>query len=382
MVKEISLLGATGSVGENTVAVVLAHPDKFNIVSFSFYRNLKRGRQLIDLLQPKMVAVNTQEVAKELSQDFPNVTFTYGTEGLSEIVALPEVQLVLTAVSGSVGLLPTLTAIELGKTIAIANKETLVMAGGIVTKLAKEKKVKLLPVDSEHSAIFQCLQGESMEDVASLVITASGGSFREKSRAELLHVTLEDALRHPNWSMGQKITIDSATMMNKGLEVIEAHWLFGLDYDKIKVVLHKESIVHSMVHFIDGAMIAQMGASDMREPIQYALTYPRRIEMKKPKPFDLTEIGSLHFDKMDFERFPLLALAYESGKMGGTVPTMMNAANEVATAAFIAGKIPFLAIETYVEKAINLAHYVKEPDLETILSVDRETRKLVKSWLV
>ncbi|WP_211252939.1 1-deoxy-D-xylulose-5-phosphate reductoisomerase [Carnobacterium gallinarum] len=381
MVKKISLLGATGSVGENTIAVVMAHPDKFKINSLSFYQNVKKGRELIRLLQPKMVAVGTQALANELSLEFPNVIFTYGVEGLSEIVALPEIDIVLTAVSGSVGLLPTLTAIELGKTIALANKETLVMAGSIVTDLARRKNVQLLPVDSEHSAIFQCLQGERLAEVDQLMITASGGSFREKSRLELENVTLSDALKHPNWSMGQKITIDSATMMNKGLEVIEAHWLFGLDYDKIKVVLHKESIVHSMVHFVDGAVMAQMGASDMREPIQYALSYPRRIPMKQPKPFDLTTIGALHFEKMDFQRFPLLALAYESGKMGGTAPTMMNAANEIATAAFIAGEIPFLAIETYVEKAIKMENYVKHPDLTTILTVDTETRNLVKSWL-
>lgn len=379
--KKICLLGATGSVGENTVAVVTAHPDQFQIVAFSFYQNKEKGRKLIQKLQPKLVSVATKEDAAGLSLEFPGIRFTYGIEGLSEVVADSEVQLVVTALSGSVGLLPTLTAIELGKTVAIANKETLVMAGALVMNLAKEKNVKLLPVDSEHSAIFQCLQGENISEVEELIITASGGSFRELSRKELVNVTLSDALNHPNWTMGQKITIDSATMMNKGLEVIEAHWLFGLTYDKIKVVLHKESIVHSMVSFVDGAVMAQMGASDMREPIQYALSYPKRIPMIQPKPFDLTRIGALHFAEMDFERFPLLALAYETGKMGGTAPTMMNAANEIAVAAFIKGQISFLEIEDYVEKAIKLDNYVKNPDLETILNVDKETRKLVTSWL-
>lgn len=379
--KKICLLGATGSVGENTVAVVTAHPDQFQIVAFSFYQNKEKGRKLIQKLQPKLVSVATKEDAAGLSLEFPEIRFTYGIEGLSEVVANLEVQLVVTALSGSVGLLPTLTAIELGKTVAIANKETLVMAGALVMNLAKEKNVKLLPVDSEHSAIFQCLQGENISEVEELIITASGGSFRELSRKELVNVTLSDALNHPNWAMGQKITIDSATMMNKGLEVIEAHWLFGLTYDKIKVVLHKESIVHSMVSFVDGAVMAQMGASDMREPIQYALSYPKRIPMIQPKPFDLTRIGALHFAEMDFERFPLLALAYETGKMGGTAPTMMNAANEIAVAAFIKGQISFLEIEDYVEKAIKLDNYVKNPDLETILNVDKETRKLVTSWL-
>lgn len=379
--KKICLLGATGSVGENTVAVVTAHPDQFQIVAFSFYQNKEKGRKLIQKLQPKLVSVATKEDAAGLSLEFPQIRFTYGIEGLSEVVADSEVQLVVTALSGSVGLLPTLTAIELGKTVAIANKETLVMAGALVMNLAKEKNVKLLPVDSEHSAIFQCLQGENISEVEELIITASGGSFRELSRKELVNVTLSDALNHPNWAMGQKITIDSATMMNKGLEVIEAHWLFGLTYDKIKVVLHKESIVHSMVSFVDGAVMAQMGASDMREPIQYALSYPKRIPMIQPKPFDLAKIGALHFAEMDFERFPLLALAYETGKMGGTAPTMMNAANEIAVAAFIKGQISFLEIENYVEKAIKLDNYVKNPDLETILNVDKETRKLVTSWL-
>lgn len=379
--KNICLLGATGSVGENTVDVVLAHPEKFAIHTFSFFNNIQRGRQLIQLLKPKMVAVGTKDMAEQLKIDYPFVTFTYGVEGLSEIVALEAIDLVLTAVSGSVGLLPTLTAIKERKQVAIANKETLVMAGELVMELAAKYKVQVLPVDSEHSAIFQCLNGEKLTEVDHLLITASGGSFRTKSRQELVSVTLEDALIHPNWSMGQKITIDSATMMNKGLEVIEAHWLFGLDYDKIKVVLHKESIVHSMVSFVDGAVMAQLGASDMREPIQYALSYPNRIEMKEPKPFNLADIGALHFEKMDFNRFPLLQLAYTVGKMGGTAPTMMNAANEVAVAAFLEKKISFLTIEELVEKAIQEMHYSKQPDLTTLMEVDKETRKLVTSWL-
>ncbi|TFJ40193.1 1-deoxy-D-xylulose-5-phosphate reductoisomerase [Carnobacterium divergens] len=379
--KNICLLGATGSVGENTVNVVLAHPEKFTIHTFSFFNNIQRGRQLIQLLKPKMVAVGTKDMAAQLKIEFPFVTFTYGVEGLSEIVAVEAIDLVLTAVSGSVGLLPTLTAIKERKQVAIANKETLVMAGQLVTDLATQYGVQLLPVDSEHSAIFQCLNGEKIVEVDHLLITASGGSFRNKTRQELVSVTLEDALNHPNWSMGQKITIDSATMMNKGLEVIEAHWLFGLDYDKIKVVLHKESVVHSMVSFVDGAVMAQLGASDMREPIQYALSYPNRIEMKKPKPFHLAEIGALHFEKMDFKRFPLLQLAYNVGEMGGTAPTMMNAANEVAVAAFLEKKISFLAIEELVEKAIQEKHYIKQPDLTTLMEVDKETRKLVASWL-
>lgn len=379
--KKICLLGATGSIGNSTVQVVQAYPALFKVVSFSFYQNIKKGRELIEALAPKMVAVATKELAKQLSLDYPKIKFTYGAEGLSEIAVLEEIDMVVTAVMGSIGLLPTLSAIEAGKEIALANKETLVMAGELVMKTAKRNNISIFPLDSEHSAIFQCLRGENKKDISQLLITASGGSFRDYTREQLKSVTVADALKHPNWSMGPKITIDSATMMNKGLEVIEARWLFDIDYDRIKVVLHRESNVHSMVQFKDGAIKAQIGASDMREPIQYALTYPDRLPIKKPIPFDLTTIGQLNFESMDFNRFPLLHLAYETGKIGGTAPTIMNAANEIAVAAFLQEKISFLEIEKLVDRAVHLEKTDRGADLKTLLEADKETRKRVLTWI-
>jgi 1-deoxy-D-xylulose-5-phosphate reductoisomerase len=379
--KKICLLGATGSVGTSTIEVVQSYPNLFKIVSFSFYKNERKGRQLIELLKPKVVAVKSYEMARDLKLDYPKVQFTYGEEGLSELVVLEEVDAVVTALMGSIGLLPTLAAIEAGKEIALANKETLVMAGDLVMGLAAKKDVRVFPLDSEHSAIFQCLQGENIHQVSQLLITASGGSFRDYSRAELAHVSVSDALNHPNWSMGQKITIDSASMMNKGLEVIEARWLFDMEYDKIKILLHRESIVHSLVQFVDGTMKAQLGASDMREPIQYALGFPERMPIKKPDFFDLATIGKLSFEEIDFERFPLLQLAFDTGRIGGTAPTVMNAANEVAVNAFIQEKISFLDIEKIVHKAVYQEKAIQKPDLTILLEVDKETREKVLSWI-
>ncbi len=379
--KNICLLGATGSVGWNTIQVVCSYPTLFKIVAFSFYKNELKGRELIELLKPKVVAVKSREMAHRLKLDYPKVKFTYGEEGLSELVVLEEIDTVVTALMGSIGLLPTLAAIEAGKEIALANKETLVMAGELVMDLAAQKNVTILPLDSEHSAIFQCLKGESVEQVSQLLITASGGSFRDYTRSELEHVSVSDALNHPNWSMGKKITIDSASMMNKGLEVIEARWLFNMDYDKIKVLLHRESIVHSMVQFVDGTIKAQLGASDMREPIQYALGFPDRMAIKEPKFFDLASIGQLHFEEMDLERFPLLQLAFDTGKVGGTSPTVMNAANEIAVDAFIKEKISFLDIEKLVYKAVSQEKVIQKPDLTILLEVDKNTREKVLSWI-
>jgi 1-deoxy-D-xylulose-5-phosphate reductoisomerase len=283
------------------------------------------------------------------------------------------------AVIGSVGLYPTLQAIKAKKDIAIANKETLVTAGHLVMSEAKKAGVRLLPVDSEHSAIFQALQGEKEKNIERLVITASGGSFRDRTREELKDVTVEEALNHPNWSMGAKITIDSASMMNKGLEVIEAHWLFDLPYDKIDVLLHKESIIHSMVEFHDSSVIAQLGTPDMRVPIQYALTYPDRIPLAARKRLNLAEAGKLHFRDMDFTRYPCLQFAYKAGKMGGTMTTVLNAANEAAVSAFLSGKVTFLEIETLIEKALNQHSVIALPDLETIQEVDNMTRQYIES---
>lgn len=381
IMKKICLLGATGSIGTSTIQVVQSYPTLFKIVAFSFYNNERAGRRLIESLKPKKVAVKSYEMAQRLKLDYPKVQFTYGEEGLSELVVLEEIDTVVTALTGSIGLLPTLAAIEAGKEIALANKETLVMAGDLVMGLATKKNVRILPLDSEHSAIFQCLQGENITQVSQLLITASGGSFRDYSRAELAHVSVSDALNHPNWTMGKKITVDSASMMNKGLEVIEARWLFDMEYDKIKILLHRESIVHSLVQFVDGTMKASLGASDMREPIQYALGFPERRPIKNPALFDLATIGKLSFEEIDFKRFPLLQLAFDTGRIGGTAPTVMNAANEVAVNAFIQEKISFLDIERIVHKAVYQEKAIQKPDLTILLEVDKDTREKVLSWI-
>ncbi|WP_321384715.1 1-deoxy-D-xylulose-5-phosphate reductoisomerase [uncultured Enterococcus sp.] len=380
--KKIALLGATGSIGTSTVDVVTAYPDRFQIVSLTFHSNVTKGKELIDLLSPAYVGVGSEKIKEELEQLYPTIRFGVGEAGMIEAAQLPEIDVVLTAVTGSIGLHPTLAAIEAGKDIALANKETLVMAGEWVMAAAKRNNVSILPVDSEHSAIFQCLEGQhSAANAKELVVTASGGSFRDLSREDLKSVTLEQALNHPNWSMGAKITVDSSTMVNKGLEVIEAHWLFGMSYDKIKVVLHKESIVHSMVVFQDGAYLAQLGPSDMREPIQYALTYPERLPIKNEKHFDLTQISQLNFAEMDMTRFPMLKLAFTVGKLGGAYPTVFNAANEVAVAAFIAGKISYLQIEELIAKAVESHKELQPVTLENVIAVDKEIRKTVESWI-
>lgn len=379
--KNIALLGATGSIGTNTVDVVMAYPELFKIVSLTFHSNSEKGVELIERLKPRYVGVGSEKIKAELTDRFPDIEFGVGSEGLVGAAIHEAVDVVLTAVTGSVGLLPTMAAIEVGKDIALANKETLVMAGKWVVEAAKKNNVNILPVDSEHSAIFQCLEGQKAGNLKELVITASGGSFRDLTREELKSVTLEQALNHPNWSMGKKITIDSSTMMNKGLEVIEAHWLFGTDYDKIKVVLHKESIVHSMIALKDGAYLAQMGPSDMREPIQYALTYPDRLPIKNELAFDLTQIGQLNFEPMDFNRFPMLDLAFTVGKKGGAYPTVYNAANEIAATSFIDGKISYLQIEQFVQRAVDHYQETTEVTLSEVIEIDKQTRTIVERWI-
>ncbi len=379
--KNIALLGATGSIGTNTVDVVMAYPELFKIVSLTFHSNSEKGTELIERLKPQYVGVGSEKIKAELTDRFPDIEFGIGAEGLVGAAIHEAVDVVLTAVTGSVGLLPTMAAIEVGKDIALANKETLVMAGKWVMEAAEKNNVTILPVDSEHSAIFQCLEGQKAGNLKELVITASGGSFRDLTRDELKTVTLEQALNHPNWSMGKKITIDSSTMMNKGLEVIEAHWLFGTDYDKIKVVLHKESIVHSMIALKDGAYLAQMGPSDMREPIQYALTYPDRLPIKNELAFDLTQIGQLNFEPMDFNRFPMLDLAFTVGKKGGAYPTVYNAANEIAATSFIDGKISYLQIEQFVQRAVDHYQETTEVTLSEVIEIDKQTRTIVERWI-
>ncbi|WP_061809976.1 1-deoxy-D-xylulose-5-phosphate reductoisomerase [Rossellomorea vietnamensis] len=379
--KKISLMGATGSIGTQTLDVIREHPEEFRLTAMSVGKNIEEARKIITEFNPRLVSVQRKEDAETLSREFPSsVKVLHGEEGLVEVACHQDADILVNAVLGSVGLYPTLQAIEAGKTIAIANKETLVTAGHLVMEAARAKGTSLLPIDSEHSAIFQALQGESEKNIEKLIITASGGSFRDRTREELVGVTVHEALNHPNWSMGAKITIDSASMMNKGLEVIEAHWLFDIPYDRIDVVQHRESIIHSMIQFHDSSVMAQLGTPDMRVPIQYALTYPDRLQ-RPGKRLDLVEIGKLHFEKMDLDRFRCLAFAYEAGRIGGSMTTVLNAANEASVALFLDNKISFLDIETYIEKAMNAHQVIHRPDLETIHEIDLETRRLVSGWV-
>ncbi|MET1247861.1 1-deoxy-D-xylulose-5-phosphate reductoisomerase [Sporolactobacillus sp. STCC-11] len=380
--KKISLLGATGSVGIQTLKVIREHPDQFSVAALAFGENIQAALPIIHEFKPQLVSVKNKQVADRIRIQLDNHTrLVYGIEGMIEVAVFSESDMLVNAVLGSVGLEPTLAAIEAGKTIGLANKETLVTAGHIVMKRAADCGVRVLPIDSEHSAIFQSMQGQDRSAVSRITITASGGSFRDKNRDELAEVTVKDALNHPNWSMGAKITVDSATMMNKGLEVIEAHWLFDMPYEKIDTVIHRESIVHSLVEYADHSVIAQLGLPSMLAPIQYALTYPSRIELKQTKSLNLWEIGSLHFQKVDMQRFPSVSLAYQAGKTGGSMPTVLNAANEMAVQAFLSEKISFLDIERYVETALNRHHVIQMPDLETIEAVDKETRAFVKNQI-
>ncbi|WP_137789637.1 1-deoxy-D-xylulose-5-phosphate reductoisomerase [Bacillus sp. E(2018)] len=380
--KSISLLGATGSIGVQTLDVIASHPDQFKLSSMSVGKNIEAAEKIIHQFQPEICAVQNEEDAKILRSKVSSSTrVVSGMEGLIEAAVSTDSTVLVNAVIGSVGLLPTLKAIEAKKTIALANKETLVTAGHLVMEKAKQHNVAILPVDSEHSAIYQCLNGEDSNRVEKLILTASGGSFRDRTREELKNVTVEEALNHPNWSMGAKITIDSATMMNKGLEVIEAHWLFSFDYSKIDVILHKESIIHSMVEFVDTSIIAHLGQPDMRVPIQYALTYPDRLELINGKRLNLWEVGKLHFQEMDYDRFRCLKLAFQAGNAGGLMPTILNAANEKAVELFLNGHISFLEIEEMIERAMQDLSNVSKPDLETIQETDNRTRQYVESLL-
>ncbi|KHL96510.1 1-deoxy-D-xylulose 5-phosphate reductoisomerase [Paenibacillus sp. IHB B 3415] len=374
--KRISILGSTGSVGTQTLDVVAMHPEAFVVDGLAAGTNTRLLLEQVRRFHPRRVSVSTPELAAEIRSSLPaGVELYSGREGLVEIAAGGDAETVVTALVGSVGLQSTMAAIEAGRHIGLANKETLVTAGHLVTELAGRKGVKLLPVDSEHSAIFQCLNGENREDVASITITASGGSFRDYTRAQLKNVTVEDALRHPNWSMGAKITIDSATMVNKGLEVIEAHHLFALPYEQINVLLHPESIIHSYVEFRDSSIIAQLGTPDMRVPIQYALTYPDRWQSPAER-LSLAKVASLTFREMDYERFPALKLAIDCGTMGGTATTAFNAANEIAVARFLRGEIPFLRIDEIIDEVLQRHENAAHPNLEQIEHCDTVTREL------
>ncbi|AYC29274.1 1-deoxy-D-xylulose-5-phosphate reductoisomerase [Paenisporosarcina cavernae] len=379
MKKKLSLLGSTGSIGIQTLDVIREHSERLQLEAVSAGENIKELRNVIQEFSPKLVSVKLEQDALTLQREFPKVDFSYGSQGLIDVATYSTTDTLVNAVLGSVGLPATLKAIESGKHIALANKETLVTAGHLVMEAAKKHQVTILPVDSEHSALFQALNGEKLEQVDRLILTASGGSFRDKSREDLSNVSLQDALNHPNWSMGAKITIDSATMMNKGLEVIEAHVLFGIPYDQIDVVLHRESIIHSLVEFQDTSVMAQLGTPDMRVPIQYALTYPDRLPRKEAKRLNLVEIGKLHFEEMNLERFKALRLAYDAGRVGGSMTTVMNAANESAVKLFLQEKISFLEIDEVIERAMMSHGTIAAPDLDTILEIDAVTRKSIEN---
>ncbi|TCZ79996.1 1-deoxy-D-xylulose-5-phosphate reductoisomerase [Paenibacillus albiflavus] len=372
--KSIAILGSTGSVGTQTLDVIAQHKEQFQVEALAGGNNIQLLLEQIHQFRPKKVSISTKELAEELKLSVPaGIEVLYGDEGLREVAAGTDADFVVTAVVGSKGLRPTLDAIEAGKTIGLANKETLVSGGHIVTEAARKHGVALVPIDSEHSAIFQCLNGERRTDVHKIVVTASGGSFRDRTRDQLVGVSVHEALQHPNWSMGAKITIDSATMMNKGLEVIEAHWLFNMDYDHIDVVIHPESIIHSYVEFVDHSIIAQLGSPDMRVPIQYALMYPNRMP-NLSAPLDLVQVGKLHFRQMDMKRYPCMQMAYDSGRAGGTTPTVYNAANEVAVARFLDGAISFLDIEEVIIRTLHQHQSIASPDLEAIVEADQWAR--------
>lgn len=370
--KQIAILGATGSIGVSTLEIVAAHPDKFKVTAMTAGRNLELFAEQIRYFKPQIAAVAKAEDIPCLQSLLTGcqVKVTGGVEGLCEAATVPEVDMVVAAIVGAAGLLPTAAAIRAGKDIALANKEILVTAGHLFMELVARHNVRLYPVDSEHSAVFQSIEGHRNADITRVILTASGGPFRETPLEKLSSVTITDALNHPNWSMGRKITIDSATMMNKGLEVIEARWLFGLPADKISVNIHPQSIIHSMVEYLDGCVIAQLGTPDMKAPIAYALSYPKRVSTGIA-PLDLTSLSALTFFKPDLVRFPCLGLAYRALDDGESMPAVMNAANEIAVESFLTGKISYLQIAALIEKTMDAHHAHKLDSIEAVLAADQ-----------
>ncbi len=370
--KKIAILGSTGSIGTQTLDVVREHSDELQVVALAAGSNKERLKEQIKEFHPKLVSLSDEKKAQELREELAGeqVEVVCGMEGLIEVAGVDSADVVVTAVVGMMGILPTMEAIKKGKDIALANKETLVTAGHLIIPMAKEYGVSILPVDSEHSAIFQSLQGEPKAALDKILLTASGGPFRGKSAEFLETVTLEDALNHPNWSMGPKITIDSSTMVNKGLEVMEAKWLFGVDYSQIEVVIQPQSIIHSMVQYVDGAIIAQLGTPDMRVPIEYALFYPERRILSGDR-LDFSKLSQITFEKPDYKVFRGLSLAIEAGKTGGTMPTVFNAANERAVAKFLKGEIKYTDIVRSIEKCMDAHKVSAHPDLEEILATEQ-----------
>ncbi len=378
--KNISILGSTGSIGRQTIDVVRNNKNEFHILGLSGNNNIDELEQQIREFKPVVAAVMEDTKAFELSKRLGKckTEIVTGVEGLISVATLPDIDTVLTAVVGMIGLLPTMKAIQAKKNIALANKETLVTAGEIVMKEAQTQGVKIIPVDSEHSAIFQCIQGSKTEDIRRIILTASGGPFRGHSLEQLQQVTLEEALKHPKWNMGKKISIDSATLMNKGLEVIEAKWLFNIPTEQIEVVVHPQSIIHSLVEYKDSSILAQLGCPDMRVPIQYALTYPKRIENNYEK-MDFYQLGSLSFEQPDTIKFPALRLAYDSLKAGGSMPTVLNGANEELVELFLQRKIGFCEIPHILEKILEKHSIEYSLDIDKIIEIDLWARAHVKN---
>ncbi len=379
--KQLAILGSTGSIGTQTLDIVRSNPERFGVYAICAHRSIDMLIAQAREFRPEIVCIADESLYPQLKEalaDLPCKVWA-GADAIAEMVTFQPIDIVVAAMVGYAGLRPTMEAIRAGKTIALANKETLVVAGELITRLAIEHHTPILPVDSEHSAIFQSLMGERAE-IEKILLTASGGPFRNFTLEQMAEVTPEQALQHPNWSMGAKITIDSASMMNKGFEVIEAKWLFGVDVKQIEVLVHPQSIVHSAVQFADGAIKAQLGAPDMRVPIQLALTYPERIASDFPRA-DLTALHALTFDKPDMERFPNLGLAYEAMARGGNIPCVLNAANEVVNLAFREHRCKFLEMSELIARAMNEASFIVRPTYEDYVSTDKETRQMVEGWL-
>ncbi len=377
--KNISLLGSTGSIGTQTLDVIRRNKD-INVVAMAAGTRIHELEKQVREFKPQLVCVSTQELAQELKVMLSDmdIKVVYGQEGLVEVATIKEADIVLTAVVGMMGIIPTIEAIKAHKDIALANKETLVTAGHIIMKLAKECGVNIYPVDSEHSAIFQSLNGEYHKEVSKILLTASGGPFRGKKRSDLENVTLEDALKHPNWSMGRKITIDSSTMANKGLEVMEAQWLFNVPAKDVQVVIQPQSIIHSMVEFVDGGIMAQLGSPDMRLPIQYALYYPHRRPLNTER-VDFFKLKQITFEEPDFETFKALKLAYQAAQLGGNIPTAFNAANELAVDKFLNRKIKYLDIPEIIQYAMEETKFIENPSVEQILQTEHSAYELIES---
>ncbi|MGL6115477.1 1-deoxy-D-xylulose-5-phosphate reductoisomerase [Cetobacterium sp. SF1] len=376
--KRIGILGSTGSIGTNALEVLKYKKDEYEVVALTGHSNIDLLLKQIEEFKPKYVSIGSKKGVELIKAMYPDIIVYEGENGLKEIGKLSEIDILLTAVSGAVGIEATVEGIKTGKRIALANKETMVAAGPYINSLLKEyPKAEIIPVDSEHSAIFQSLLGGKRNEVSKLIITASGGTFRGKTKKELENVTVSEALKHPNWSMGKKITIDSSTLVNKGLEIIEAHELFGVNYDDIEVLIHPQSIIHSMVEFKDKSVIAQLGVPDMKIPIQYAFTYPLREENEGFERLDLKKICTLTFEEPDYETFRGIKLAFKAGRIGHTMPAVLNAANEVAVELFLNDEIKFLEIYEIIEKAMERHSVVEIKDVETIKIVDKETREWV-----